>query len=125
MNYPEIKEKYPLVWNEFISWAHSNHFGYHSITHHTEDNIFKGELNHRDLYDFFDYNGIIVNITFDTVAYSYEVDNVNYAYPRHPYTNDTISTRKECEIEAFTNGFKSFEEWLQYRNQKDEVVLTP
>jgi|WetSurMetagenome_2_1015567.scaffolds.fasta_scaffold651543_2 hypothetical protein len=109
MNWTLIKEKYPKAWDKlsrFIGEKHIESFQYLS------------KLWRVELYDFFDEQGIIINIeyveidSFAGILYQrngvcYEVDkNDNLYLPAQ-------STRTEAEEQAFLKAFEILESKLK------------
>ena len=112
MDWELIKEKYPKAWEKFFLFrakANAEADGVDSL----DGDIFKN----RDLYDLFDENGIIIEITrshselknfigwfeyyiyLDDILKTCSMDNKDYT---EPYTK----TRTEAEEQAFLKAFE-------------------
>ena len=120
MNWPGIKEKYPKSWNlliqfkaEDISLPKRLYLAYELPIKSLTSN----DLNIRDLFDFFDYNDIWIEIETEKVG------RWNY-YIHNCYDDDEIfiidsndeqyyPTRKEAEEKAFIQSFVALEKKLK------------
>ena len=97
MNWTEIKNKYPTALIELLSW----HFS-------TDENGLPFDLPIRNLYDFFDQQGIMVyiypgqNVKTDFAIY---IDN-NGELQRHEKESQS---RLDAESEAFRKAFALLE----------------
>ena len=101
MNWKEIRDKYPKAAEAHKKWTK----GYYNI------NV---EPDNRDLYDFFDENGIFIRVDFefneDGLEWAYYINRPNF---RKTYVGDYYKSRKEAETEAFTKAFEILESKLK------------
>ena len=125
MNWPEIRKKYPKPWNllllfnlkpeveGFLLSAHL--FGAYELPHTEEET----DAHNRDLFDFFDYNDVWIEIEIEKVGrWNY------YIYGCHgddsvdiiKSNNDRYyPTRKEAEEEVFIQSFVILEKKLKLK----------
>ena len=103
MKWDKIKEKYPKAWGVLLKWMK-----------YLEPDIYRLG---RNLYDFFDEQGIYIKVFFDysvipkkfTSYWDWEID-VNY---EHRCSSDVEEpTRTEAEEKAFEKAFFILEEKL-------------
>lgn len=129
MNWREIKKKYPKAYRKLRKWVYLlDPTWYNNISEQYDNKSdaryeFIQTLNnhtdcvfnqHRDLYDFFDEQDLIIQIhynrefSFSTLLYTnYDPYNGEYFYYRH------YKTRTHAEQEAFTKAFELLEERLR------------
>lgn len=115
MNWTEIKEKYSSAHNVLMEWMENNEEYCDMDIEYVGDH-FKGALlnsvfwGDRDLYDFFDDNGINVYVKpLPNKQWSVYVDDFGH----HLLTEYIYKpTRKEAEKAAFQCAFKILEEKL-------------
>lgn len=129
MNWKKINQEYPKVCNELEKWLGSEkvEFSAHDFEY-TEDHLrYIDEYLHpqifktRDLYDFFDEQGIYINvypyIHLDTFQ-SMEAD-IYVTYTDGDIDKISINSleldnpRSEAEIDAFTKAFEILENKLK------------
>lgn len=98
LDWKMIKEQYPNANHRFNEWLTFNF---------QADDVF----NQRDLYDFFDGEGIIMDVIY------YPTDKVfvsTFTYGKtSPEPREGFKTRTETEAWAFTEAFKILEKQLQ------------
>ena len=111
MNWKQISEQYPKAWEKWfgknkLSFEHKS-FGYDYLS------------SDRDLYDFFDQEGIIVQVDYmmGERNFSYSIyilpKEINFAILGDlSGFNKHWSTRTEAEQQAFTKAFSILEERL-------------
>ena len=111
MNWNLIKEKYPKAYKEGQDWwvAHAEIY----------EPAFLFNIGNRFLYDFFDEQGIIIQIKFFWKAevlgkkWSYEISNdFEYIYSSNLNDSITYSNRTEAEEQAFIKAFEILEDKL-------------
>ena len=112
MNWKEIKEKCPKALHKY------NLYNWDGYENYKIDNyapiVLKdlAKTNNRNLYDFFDENGIIIEILYSLGGglFAYEIHKVsNVEFIKY---SDGFSSRTEAETEAFNKAFKILENKL-------------
>lgn len=126
MNWKEIKEKYPKVWNELIQFK--DEFGrvfvylYYRYELCIKEDYCSNDFHLRELYDFFDENEIYITITADyygineyhPLEYSGDKEDVYYWINVNWVHEDNVEykTRTEAEESAFEKAFEILEQKL-------------
>lgn len=64
------------------------------------------EENPRILFDVFDDNGVIVNVTYNNSVFSWDVNYINTETPYGVKSVDNYSSRKEAEKAAVNRAFQ-------------------
>ena len=94
MNWQKIEEKYPLSCDLLFQW--------------------RTVLIDRDLYDFFDNNGVIIQLWFNSYRRMYPEFFWNYEINNFQAKgNFKYKTRKKAENKAFLEAFKILEKKLK------------
>ena len=113
MNWKETKEKCPKALHKY------NLYNWDGYENYKIDNyapiVLKdlAKTNNRNLYDFFDENGVIVSVIYEINAdgleyYDWEIyDNNTRTYPDNEH-----NSRTEAETEAFNKAFEILENKL-------------
>lgn len=103
MNWNEIQDKYPKAWNICRQFQIDNHFL---------------AIGTRDLYDFFDEEGIYIELLIDRTMeakfcysiYTYnKYDEIEWVNKLKQNYSDLEYTRKKAEIRAFLKAFEILE----------------
>lgn len=129
MNWKEIKEKYPKAFQRLHEWycegllefhKIENRFG-HYFTDGVHDILMFNDFEVRDLYDFFDSQGVkcflnydgTINISFDNNLYYLDDSNnwILYYIDRGTIEKE-ISDRSEAELSLFEKAFEILENKL-------------
>ncbi len=95
IDWKNIKEKYPKAYEKFI------HEWYHG---------YKDLINERDLYDFFDEQGINILITCE-FDFGYEI--LDNRYEVNQEVKKWFNSRQEAESEVFTKAFEILNDKLK------------
>jgi len=126
MNWKKIKNEYPKAWklfysNDFIILEEEDLGEKIDVIYLTPYEI---EYNIRDLYDFFDQQGISINMHNDSCKIDLEVwdfeQNKYYfmfcidslVYWRNDWEHKTFDSRISAEEDAFTKAFEILEDRL-------------
>jgi len=100
MSWQEINKKYPKAWNIYMNWFSEQNYG------ENLDFAFN-----RDLYDFFDEQGIYINteVAVETLHcnWFYNISGIKI------YSEGGYKARKEAEEMAFTKAFEILENKLK------------
>ena len=104
MNWTNIKKKYPKVWELFVVFrAKANTIADEKGSR--DGDIFKL----RDLYDFFDEQGIIINVYNFFGNFWWDIkEHYTRVFAEHA-KEDQSKTRTEAEGKAFEKAFKILE----------------
>ena len=106
MDHIKTKEQFPEAWEKFIEWS-GLRLSWHPFDSHNQLRI---------IYDFFDENGIIIEIGVDCTMepkYCYKVhEHIETDLEWHsPKWSDLYLHRSEAESDAFEAAFKILEEY--------------
>ena len=93
MNWNEIKEKYPKAFENLF-----------------ESGMYHFDGHPRDLYDFFDSQGIYIDVTCNKAYFGCDILNANGEYLSVQRQNST--TRTEAEEKSFEKAFEILENKL-------------
>jgi len=121
MNWKEIKEKYPKGWNKLVGFVRTRlgiiwNDEYNIWT--VYDDIMSYSL-FRDLYSFFDEQGIYITLGFDidlgTEICSFDewAYDIGTQFGLSAISEYDHATRKEAEEQAFMEAFEILEEQLK------------
>lgn len=122
MNWKEIKEKYLKAHMVFIDWAVTgNKYTDTDICYleALEDYKEPDDFNLRDLFDFFDKQGLHINVMINCTRWFYTVDietGVTSASILFQSKKFNYKTRPEAELDAFKKSFELLETKLNEMN---------
>lgn len=129
MNFQEVKNKYPLAYKKFIK-QFSDMKLYVEITDQgnlilSDDeglNVYYYERYLRDLYDFFDEQGIHIEITayyYHELFYEWTICKIKDKALKVEYYKNKFNTRQQAEEKAFIKSFEILNEKLKSCKKND------
>lgn len=99
MNWEKIRKKYPKANEKFSEWQQEL----------MKDNSFDTHFQTRDLYDFFDKNGIRLFIAPVDAGIDFKHGNILHSRRFPIWSDKTFENRVDAEYAAFEKGFELLE----------------
>ena len=110
MNWEEIKEKCPKAFKQIDKWSDRHNDYYWDFIYGWVSDCNDNPYPTRDLYDFFDENGIRIALTIDN-QFGYEIYTNGFDEIEHSNIG-WFYHRIEAETEAFNKAFEILENKL-------------
>ena len=119
LDWKQISEQYPKAWERFTKWAKLFHKKQSrvSITRNglcwkTAVGNDRGQISNRICYDFFDTEGVRIEIRVFGIEDGYDYEIYNLDGNTLESMDGYLLTRTEAEQQAFTKAFSILEERL-------------